>query len=780
MPINRPLEIADALQFKGAIDASANPNYPAANAGHLYRISVAGKIGGAAGLNVEPGDTILCHLDNSAAGDQATVGANWSISQSNIDGAVVGPASAVSGNLTAFSGPTGKLVADSGLAPVRLAFAVPASGVAGTADAIALTLTSGPALADALTLSFQPAAASTGDVTIAYNGGGAVQLLDSAGVALAANALLTTAPVIVRYDGTAAKWRLVSGGGGLQDLSNTSDAAKGDALVGVKPIETGGVASTVHVWIQNRGVGASEFGATPGAGAGDQTALLQLAIDAAASRKTYVDFLGKDWECSGTLLLPTRANLVRGQLFAIGSDSQILMQAVGSSGTTYTLSVVPTKGATTLTFTNAAGIAVEDRLFIRSDDNFTIAESGKKGEWVTIKSLAGNVATLAGRLKFTYATNYLVHKPTLIEDLVLENLRLFGKAMSGTQQQAALLAQYGRNLRLRNVRAERFGYIAYDIRTMLGGEISDCDAARGNPSVGAYGVGVTSGCDGVAVRGGLYEDLRHPVTCGATYFTDHNLTMDGIKTRACSDGLDSHSNVWGLTVQNCDVECYTSETGQPGDGIVAQGCLVKIANNKVRGWKRAGILAQPSTQAAEGEDSYEIVGNQLVDPLGTTGLSGITFSQEKRTVPIRNPIISDNTINVISGSDGIGIHMHNTSAGGVGRAIRQPVFEGNNVWARDEALYIQSDGNYIIDQGTITGGSYLSATTTKGVMRFKGTVAGFVAYMTCTGVNVQGGGGTSTGFLGENSVDRVVATKCRVSVVGTTSSGITADELLTL
>lgn len=33
------------MLFKGGIDASANPNYPAADAGWTYKITVAGKIG---------------------------------------------------------------------------------------------------------------------------------------------------------------------------------------------------------------------------------------------------------------------------------------------------------------------------------------------------------------------------------------------------------------------------------------------------------------------------------------------------------------------------------------------------------------------------------------------------------------------------------------------------------------------------------------------------------------------------------------------------------------
>jgi hypothetical protein len=107
----------NAMVYKGVIDASTNPNYPASNAGDTYRISVAGKIGGASGPNVEVGDLIIALTDGTAAGTQAAVGAQWNIVQANIDGAVVGPASATSGNLASYSGTTGKLVADSGFSP---------------------------------------------------------------------------------------------------------------------------------------------------------------------------------------------------------------------------------------------------------------------------------------------------------------------------------------------------------------------------------------------------------------------------------------------------------------------------------------------------------------------------------------------------------------------------------------------------------------------------------------------------------------------------------------
>lgn len=80
-------ESNDALLFKGVIDCSANPNYPAADAGFVYKVSVAGKIGGASGKNVQVGDTLYCITDTTASGNEATVGSNWVIVQNNLEAA---------------------------------------------------------------------------------------------------------------------------------------------------------------------------------------------------------------------------------------------------------------------------------------------------------------------------------------------------------------------------------------------------------------------------------------------------------------------------------------------------------------------------------------------------------------------------------------------------------------------------------------------------------------------------------------------------------------------
>jgi hypothetical protein len=107
---NQIIAAADAMVFKGVVDCSGNPNYPAADRGWTYRVSVAGKIGGASGPNVEVGDLLLCLTDGTVSGDQATVGSAWTIAQANIDGAVIGPASAVDNTPMVADGPSGKLI----------------------------------------------------------------------------------------------------------------------------------------------------------------------------------------------------------------------------------------------------------------------------------------------------------------------------------------------------------------------------------------------------------------------------------------------------------------------------------------------------------------------------------------------------------------------------------------------------------------------------------------------------------------------------------------------
>jgi hypothetical protein len=103
----------DVMVYKGEIDCSTNPNYPAADRGHTYMVSVAGKIGGASGEDVEAGDIIICIDDATASGTEAAVGSSWVTIQANLNGAVIGAASSTDNAICRFDNTTGKLIQNS-------------------------------------------------------------------------------------------------------------------------------------------------------------------------------------------------------------------------------------------------------------------------------------------------------------------------------------------------------------------------------------------------------------------------------------------------------------------------------------------------------------------------------------------------------------------------------------------------------------------------------------------------------------------------------------------
>lgn len=88
-PAAPPTATPGAMTYKGAIDASGNPNYPSATVGDVYAISVAGKVGGGSGETVEAGDYVIANATN-AGGTQASVGASWDVIQANTNPAAWG------------------------------------------------------------------------------------------------------------------------------------------------------------------------------------------------------------------------------------------------------------------------------------------------------------------------------------------------------------------------------------------------------------------------------------------------------------------------------------------------------------------------------------------------------------------------------------------------------------------------------------------------------------------------------------------------------------------
>ena len=119
--VDSKIAAADAMIFKGTIGASGTISaLPAEHkTGWTYKVVDSSVTVG--GVACEIGDMIVCLADGSVASD-----ADWAVIQANIDGAVTGPAAAVSGNIAIFDGATGKVVKDSGF---TIAKSVPADAI---------------------------------------------------------------------------------------------------------------------------------------------------------------------------------------------------------------------------------------------------------------------------------------------------------------------------------------------------------------------------------------------------------------------------------------------------------------------------------------------------------------------------------------------------------------------------------------------------------------------------------------------------------------------------
>ena len=122
--------LVDPFLYKGGLDCSANPNYPAADAGHVYKVTVAGKVGGGSGPDVEVGDTMYCTTDSSASGNHATVGANWAIIQANSElAAAIADAKPIEHIIIACSDETTALAAGTAKVTFRMPYAFTLSAV---------------------------------------------------------------------------------------------------------------------------------------------------------------------------------------------------------------------------------------------------------------------------------------------------------------------------------------------------------------------------------------------------------------------------------------------------------------------------------------------------------------------------------------------------------------------------------------------------------------------------------------------------------------------------
>jgi hypothetical protein len=108
--INNLLAANDAMVFKGTLGTGGTiTSLPTTHsAGEAYKIITAGTY---AAQVAEVGDLIVAVVDRANTGNADT---DWLILQTNLDGAVTGPASVTNEHIALFDGTSGKVIKSSG------------------------------------------------------------------------------------------------------------------------------------------------------------------------------------------------------------------------------------------------------------------------------------------------------------------------------------------------------------------------------------------------------------------------------------------------------------------------------------------------------------------------------------------------------------------------------------------------------------------------------------------------------------------------------------------
>jgi hypothetical protein len=107
---------ANGMVYKGTLGTAGTVTaVPTTYAvGDTYKVITAGTWAGAV---LEPGDLIIAIVARTGTGN---LNGDWTFVQTNIDGAIAGPASSVDHNLVQFNGITGKSIEDSGIAAANI------------------------------------------------------------------------------------------------------------------------------------------------------------------------------------------------------------------------------------------------------------------------------------------------------------------------------------------------------------------------------------------------------------------------------------------------------------------------------------------------------------------------------------------------------------------------------------------------------------------------------------------------------------------------------------
>lgn len=550
-------------------------------------------------------------------------------------------------------------------------------------------------------------------------------------------------------------------------LANSSDPAKGDALVGFRQSNNSGnlagsVGRTVHQKLQEI-VSFKDFGAV-GDGVADDAAAIQAAVTALSSGGT-IDGQGLTYRVDATITGVASNTTIQNATFDFSNqpntgstDRGFVVSGSIAAGVALTANTI--LDSKTVTVGSTATFAVEDLVFLTSNSVWDAQTSSTFGQYARVKSIdSATQLSLydAVLMPFNTANSATIAKVTPVKKVVFNNLKFIG-ANNLTQAQNALYFEYGEDCTASNCVFEKFDYLGIGFFRCYSSTVDKCRIKFARNANNAYGYGIFGGCYACSVVNSWGEDCRHTVTIGDNDGVNLFNKVIGCHAASSKDaGFDSHSASMFTEFVGNTVEMSNDRAGTSNhDGLIIQGLHAVFIGNTVVNQKGSGIIYQPNVQAGinttvliEGNtifcddvgygavggvgincqvnatygssyDSLIIKGNKIQGGLNNvSGVVGLYMYNLKSSATISNVVIEGNIVD--SASVNVTPLYIRTATGATNATIENVVISNNILKTGDSSAVIITSGNATAVVKNITGANNILNSATTG-WNFNSTV----------------------------------------------------------
>lgn len=510
-------------------------------------------------------------------------------------------------------------------------------------------------------------------------------------------------------------------------------ASGGSALIGHAPANTGATLRTVRDKL-NEYVSIPDFWRI-GDGT-DYSSALQRAMD---SGEPVITGLGRTYTVAGDINARSNLALSDAVFDAPGlSSNKSVFNFTGTASAAVALTA--DSGFFSVTVSSAAGIAIDDWVFIKSNAYWSPAsrDDVKMGEQVRVAGVSGNIVSFYTGLACTYkiSDGATLTKLNHVSNVTLSNLRLLGPVSTGNQ--GGLDFNLCSDVLVSNVRSSNFDYAHVNFTRCANTRVTQCIWHGTNIQEGLdYGVVVERGCYNTLIDHCIGSAMRHVITIGGSEGVSRHTTGENCRGYGLTDAaLDSHSAAIEVGYFY-NYMSHSDSVDSEMDGISAQCAQLTVIGSNLNNFRRHGIDWSPefNQSAFQGLVALKSAANNFtaVQPkVGTGTAAGISASTPNAVDQVYIDSIES------TGDRTTGCDLH-TFVQAIGAKIRKvsidaPMSAGA---MKIRGIQIYALGAYDIEQVVISAPN-LEVSSANEIIFLQGNAAGKVRNWSITGGSLMG------------------------------------------